>query len=99
MSRSERHPTTGVARIFLLALCASACTQDNDGAVSDVIVPVLHLGQPTLEIGTIDGAEDYVFAALETVLRLPDGTVAVSDAGASRISIFDASGEINRRTG
>ncbi|MGY8779550.1 MAG: hypothetical protein ACKVIN_15705, partial [Longimicrobiales bacterium] len=56
-------------------------------------VPLLMLGEPSLEIGTVDGPEQYAFTAIETVLRLPDGRVAVSDAGATLIQIFEESGE------
>ncbi len=80
---------------FLVALgLLAACGRGGDPARSaGTELQALVLGQPTLEIGTIDGPEPFAFAALETVLRLPNGRVAVSDAGATAIAIFEASGE------
>lgn len=57
------------------------------------------LSAPTLEIGVLDGAEEYLFGSIESVLRLGDGTVAVSDASNSRISVFDGAGTFLRSWG
>jgi hypothetical protein len=89
-------------RSLLVLTCAAgvmACADQEEALGSDAQVAVLRLGGPTLEIGAVDGPEEIVFAALETVLRLPNGNVAISDAGASRISIFDASGDVQRSWG
>lgn len=80
--------------VVLSAACAPA-----DEAVRLEALPVLALAEPTLEIGVLEGDDELVFAAIESVVRLPDGRVAVSDPGATRISIFDAEGTFVRSWG
>jgi hypothetical protein len=60
---------------------------------------VLELSAPVVQIGVLDGADEYTFGSVETALRLADGSIAVSDPGASRISIFDAEGVFVRSWG
>jgi hypothetical protein len=86
------------ARLALVAAIVVGCGPDGDGVVAAGL-PVLSLEEPVLEIGAVDGPEERVFAAIESVVRLPDGTVAVSDAGATRISLFDADGAFLRSWG
>lgn len=73
----------------IIAIGCDAPT-NQDGAVA--MLPIFSLSAPVLEIGVLEGADEYIFGSIEDVLRLPDGRVAVSDGGASRISIFDADG-------
>lgn len=81
---------SGILALSLLVACTAG---DGGSAPENAEIPVLSLGEPTLEIGTVDGPEPYAFAAIETVMRLPDGRVAVSDAGATLVEIFEDSGE------
>jgi hypothetical protein len=86
------------AALTLATAIFVGCSPDgNDGIVAGL--PVLSLDEPLLEIGAIEGPEELAFAAIESVVRLPDGTVAVSDAGATRISLFDADGAFLRSWG
>jgi hypothetical protein len=62
-------------------------------------LPVLALSEPTLEIGVVEGDERYVFGSIESVLRLSDGSVAVSDPVNTRIAIYDANGGFLRSWG
>jgi len=80
--------TSSLALLVTLAGCSAVET--DAGRASEV--PLLSIGSPTLEIGSLDGPEPYAFAALESVIRLPDGRVAVSDAGATSIRIYDVDG-------
>lgn len=49
--------------------------------------------EPLLEIGTIDGAEPYVFTRIWDATTLPDGRIAVADELALEIRLFDADGQ------
>lgn len=48
--------------------------------------------EPELTIGARDGDERYVFTGVRGVRRLPDGRVAVLDAGSNRVRLYDPSG-------
>lgn len=75
--------------VLALAACGGATTSE---APPPTELPVLTLGAPTLEIGAVDGAEEYLFASIASAIRLSDGTIAVSDPGNTRISIYSADG-------
>ncbi|MDH5589393.1 MAG: hypothetical protein OEZ65_00205 [Gemmatimonadota bacterium] len=63
-------------------------------------LPVLALPEtPTLAMGTVEGDPDYMFGNIVSVLRLPDGSVAVADEDATAISIYDAGGRFAHRFG
>lgn len=47
---------------------------------------------PTLSIGVDAGDEPYMFYRVRGVLRLADGRILVSDAGAHEVRLFDAEG-------
>ena len=47
---------------------------------------------PALRIGTIDGASEYVFGQIRDLTPLGDGGVAVLDAQASAVRVFDSDG-------
>lgn len=55
--------------------------------------------EPVLEIGTIEGDEAYVFGRIRGAVRLSDGRIAVADAGAPDLRIFDAEGRHVRTLG
>jgi 6-bladed beta-propeller protein len=88
-------------RLIMLGalLAAAGCSQNTDESPPLNEVLVYTLGEPTLEIGMMDGAEEYLFGQIESVLRLPDGSVAVSDASSTRISVYDAEGVFVRSWG
>ncbi|MGD8281333.1 MAG: hypothetical protein PVI31_03935 [Gemmatimonadota bacterium] len=79
------------------ALAACGSPEAEEGVPSEA--PLLRATEPTLEIGVVEGDDAYTFAAVDDVLRLPEGQIAVSDGGNTRISIYDASGTIVRSWG
>jgi hypothetical protein len=83
-----------------LAALTAACsgTYGPDGTLPAEL-PLLALSEPSVEIGLLDGPDEYIFATIESVVRLADGTIAVSDAGAMHISLYDAGGTFLRRWG
>lgn len=48
--------------------------------------------EPTLQIGVLSGEAAYQFDRVTGVARLPDGGVAVTDAGSGQVRFFDARG-------
>jgi len=83
----------------LVALMATGCASSEsfDGATE---LPLFRLSEsPTVEIGVVEGDDDYTFGEIVSVVRLRDGSVAVSDAGATRISVFGPDGTFDRRWG
>ena len=85
-----------VALVALTVACGP--TDQADGRAANEL-PLLVLSGPTLEIGLIEGADEDIFAAIESVIRLGDGTIAVSDAGSTLISVFGPTGTFLRRWG
>ena len=84
-----RNPMLSVG---LLAVAACAPSEPGSDTSAPVELPLLTLSEPTLEIGLVDGDEEYLFGAIESVLRLEDGRVAVSDGGTSKVSFYDSEG-------
>ena len=78
--------------VWLLAATACASSEPGSDTSAPAELPLLTLSEPTLEIGLVDGDEAYLFGAIESVLRLADGRVAVSDAGTSKVSFYDSEG-------
>lgn len=93
-SRPGRPRLLGV--LVLAVGCAGAGSDDTTLPTS---LPLMTLSEPTLTIGVLDGDEAYTFAAIESVVQISDGRLAVSDAGATRISIYSAEGEHERSWG
>ena len=87
----------GVVALVAFTVACGPADQADRGAPTEL--PFLVLSGPTLEIGVIEGADEYTFAAIESVIRLGDGTIAVSDAGSTLISVFDPTGTFLRRWG
>lgn len=91
----------GTARLVPALLASGvlwACgPQDEVTPVPEL--PLVTLGDPVLEIGVLEGDDELVFGALESVVRLPDGRIAVSDGGVTRISLFEADGAFARSWG
>lgn len=54
---------------------------------------------PVLEIGMLDGPEEYQLDRVRHVARLNDGTIAVADGGSQRIRLYDADGRHVRDLG
>jgi len=75
---------------FFAAACAS--TEPATDAAAPLELRLMRLSQPTLEIGLIDGDEQYLFASIESVVRLSDGRIAVSDGGSFMVSFYDSDG-------
>lgn len=55
--------------------------------------------EPSLTIGMAEGAEEYLFTNVSSAVRRADGGVAVADARAAVISLYDADGRHVRTTG
>ena len=91
-----RAATVALFGVSLLASCDGATGGDSDMPTE---LPLLTLSDPALEIGVVEGPDEYVFGAIESVVRLSDRSIAVSDAGATRISIFAEDGTFLRRWG
>jgi len=85
-----------ISALAMLAGCSAVEQAITDGPRE---LPVITLSEPTLEIGAIDGAEEYLFGQIEASLRLPSGEVAVADASNSRILVYDAAGTFVRGWG
>lgn len=80
---------------LVLGACAAPPETEGPGTL-----PVLTLGTgPTLEIGVVEGDENYAFQDVTSVLRLASGNLVVADRGASDLSLYDASGAFVRRWG
>lgn len=56
-------------------------------------------GEPTLEIGVEEGAEQYQFYRIGGALRLDDGAILVTDGGSGELRFYDATGEFVRAVG
>jgi len=55
--------------------------------------------KPVLEIGVVEGPDAYQLDRVMGAARLPDGGVAVANAGSSEIRFFDRSGRFRRAAG
>lgn len=87
--------------VALLLVLVPACAPSSSDAGAPGDLPLLALTGPSLEIGVVEGDEAYTFAAIDGVLRLADGSIAVSDGdpAASRIVLYDESGTFLRAFG
>jgi hypothetical protein len=54
---------------------------------------------PAVSIGSGDGPDAYLFSRVNGVLRLPDGSIVVADAGAHQLRLFDSTGHFVRAAG
>lgn len=71
---------------------------DDAGLPADV--PILRpASTPTLQIGVVEGPDEYTFGALASAVRLPDGGVAVSDASTNRVSVYEPDGSFRHAFG
>ncbi len=56
-------------------------------------VPVLAtVGEPTLEIGTLDGPPEYSFSRILNVRVMTNGSVVVADAGTREVTLYSSEG-------
>jgi hypothetical protein len=77
----------------------AACAGD-DAPTASPGVPVFTLSEePALEIGVMEGDPEYLFQEVASVLRLPSGELAVSDAGALEVTVYREDGTFARRWG
>jgi hypothetical protein len=76
-----------VLGILSLTACSGAAPDDSAGA-SDV--PVWEVSaDPTLQIGEVEGAAEYLMHQLVSSVALPVGRVALLNAGSHEVRIFD----------
>ena len=52
----------------------------------------LTLNEPSLSVGDVEGADPYLFSGISGIARLSDGSIAVGEARAGEIRVFDRSG-------
>lgn len=55
--------------------------------------------EPTLQIGVLEGPEEYQFSGLVGAVRLSDGRIVVADAGSLELRFFGADGRFLSRVG
>ncbi|NIM51793.1 MAG: hypothetical protein GTN62_12635 [Gemmatimonadales bacterium] len=55
--------------------------------------------EPSLDIGTLDGAEPYQLFQVSGVARLPSGGIVVGNGGTRELRFFDASGRFLKAVG
>jgi hypothetical protein len=55
--------------------------------------------EPVVQIGMIDGPAEYLLASVSGAVRLADGRIAIGDAGAGSIRVYDARGRHLRSFG
>lgn len=89
------------SRLHLIPVLAvlSACGEPAPEA-DPAQVPLFALSEaPTLEIGVLEGDEDYILQNVVSVLPTASGNVVVADAGASEVLTYDGQGSFVRRWG
>ena len=85
------------AAIALVAIVGCEPVPVSSGA--EGFVPRLIAGDPVVQIGVLEGADEYTFGAISNVVRLADGSFAVADGLSQRVSIYDAEGGFVRAWG
>ena len=81
---------TGRLRFFVLGLLLGGCGTAEDSGDS---LPAWTIDPgPLVSIGEVSGSEEYLFQSVRTARLLPDGRVAVADAGLAVVRVYDASG-------
>jgi hypothetical protein len=91
--------SSGLAGLLccVLAGLASACSDADAGAEAarrGADVPEWTLdGMPTLQIGIVDGDENYQLYDVAGAMQLPNGNIAVLNSGSSQIRMYDAAGK------
>ncbi len=55
--------------------------------------------EPHLQIGVLDGPEEYIFSDLVGAVRLIDGRIVVADRGSADLRFYSPTGEFLSRTG
>lgn len=100
------HRTALILGFALLAACGGDADPEATGAVVTdsagiriIDNGVLELGRsllasptPTLEIGVLDGGEEYQLFRVTDAKRLSDGAIAVANAGSSDVRIYETDG-------
>ena len=80
----------GRLRFFVLGVLLGGCGPAADAGDS---LPVWTIDpEPLVSIGEVSGSEEYLFQSVRTARLLPDGRVAVADAGPGVVRVYDASG-------
>lgn len=96
MSRAS--PTASRASILALALLWTAGTAcDRTGPTDDAWWTVSE--EPTLEIGRLAGEDAYLFESIQSARILPDGRIAVADAGPPAVRVYGPDGRIRTEMG
>ncbi|MFV1985687.1 MAG: 6-bladed beta-propeller [Gemmatimonadota bacterium] len=70
---------------------ATACSpaEESEGGASSWSLSV----EPALTIGEVDGASEYLFQQIVRARLMPDGRIAVADAGLSTVRVYGTGGE------
>lgn len=94
-SRPSPGPVLALALGLTLVACEGAPTEADSAEV-----PVMALSEaPTLQVGVLEGDENYTFQDLASVIRLASGNIVAADAGASEFLQYTPSGAFIRRMG
>lgn len=57
------------------------------------------LGEPDLDIGTVDGPVEYAFSRIDGVAVADDGSIVVADGSARELRVYDGAGVFRRALG
>lgn len=77
---------------LLFLLDFAACGEEEESGLPPS-VPVWSVAeQPVLQIGVLDGEDEYLFRSISAVRLLPAGGVVVADPGLSALRVYDAGG-------
>ena len=95
-------PNVGpTATVFLMAVVA--CGGDTPTTVTEPLYPDLPKWQfaeePTLEIGVVEGDDDYQLFRAVSAARLSDQTIIVANTGTAQLRFFDHDGRFLRSVG
>src|SRR5690606_1239133 len=55
--------------------------------------------EPMLELGVLEGAPEYQLHGVVHAIRLPDGEVAIANAGSREVRLYDQNGRFLRAFG
>ena len=93
---------TGCRALFaLLALLSLACSDSSSDSSADPFeIAVWTLdSEPTVTIGQVEGAPEYLFTQIGPAVLLPGGRIAVADRRDAAIRLFDPDGTFLREIG
>lgn len=97
--RSGRNPSTPIGRLAALLVAVSWAASGCDRAETDTEATWTVSPAPTVEIGEVEGEDEYLFQSIRDARFLPDGRIAVADAGQLVIRVYGPEGEFETEMG